>query len=114
MPSSADQAKRALVTLISSLARIHNCSVQVTRKSPDTEVSKAYRALSRRVHPDRGGSGEDQKKLNAAHDAWKDALRARKPPGRPRENNARQTPRPGKHTASTPLVDEPETSAFRI
>ena len=48
MPSAVDLAKRALVTLISSLARINQCTLQGTRESPDKDVSKAYRTLSRR------------------------------------------------------------------
>ena len=69
MPSPLDRAKRALVTLINSLAVLYNCRVDITRESTDSAVSKAYRVLSRKVHPDRGGDEEAQKRLNTAHDA---------------------------------------------
>ena len=77
--SAVDRAKRALVTLICFLAARYNCRVTLTRDSPDPAVSTAYRSVSRKVHPDRGGDEEDQKKLNCAHDDWCDALRHRKP-----------------------------------
>ena len=55
MASSRDLAKRALVALIKFLAGIYSLTVDVKRESPDEEVRKAYRTLSRKVHPDKGG-----------------------------------------------------------
>jgi hypothetical protein len=63
MASASDLAKRALVTLIRLLAGIHCITTDVKRDSPVEGVRQAYRALSRKVHPDRGGKGEDQQKL---------------------------------------------------
>ena len=84
MVSAIDLTKRALVTLLRSLALAYNCNVDVHRDSQDEALRKAYRKVSRSVHPDRGGSEEDQKRLNAAHEAWSNALRARPVRGRPK------------------------------
>ena len=78
MASSLDRAKRALVALLRALASAYSLELNVTRDSEDAGVRRAYRNVSRRAHPDRGGKVEDQKKLNAAHDAWQEALRAHK------------------------------------
>ena len=66
MASAKDLAKRASVTLIRCLAGIYYIALDVKCDSTDENVRKAYRTLSRKVHPDRGGKGQDQQKLNAA------------------------------------------------
>ena len=72
MVSALDQAKRALVALLRTLAAAYACSVKVTRDSADAEVRTAYRAVSRKVHPDRPtGCAADQKWLNTAHEKCK-------------------------------------------
>ena len=38
--------------------------------------------MSRKVHPDRGGTGEDQQKLNAAYEKWSKLLKGTCPAGR--------------------------------
>ena len=73
MVSNVDLAKRALVTLLNSLAALYNLVLGVTRESSDADVRGAYKKLSRKCHPDRGGNGEHQKAVNAAHDAWQEA-----------------------------------------
>ena len=45
-------AKRALVSLLLSLAQQHGARVTVTRESPDSAVEAAFRAVVRKVHPD--------------------------------------------------------------
>ena len=68
MPSQRDALKRALVSLIRSLAQAFGCHVAVSRDSTDQEVRQAYRAVARKVHPDKpGGSKEEFQKLSAAH-----------------------------------------------
>ena len=52
----------------------------------------AFRHVCRKTHPDKGGSLEDQKKLNAAHDAWTEAARARTTKGRSAKAS-RQSPK---------------------
>ena len=69
MVSAIDKAKRALVIIIRALATAYNCCVTVTRESGDADITKAYKKLSLKVHPDRGGSVQDQQRLNTAHDA---------------------------------------------
>ena len=79
MVSSADLAKRALVTLIKLLATAYRCVLDVTRDSSDQEVTSAYRKLSKKVHPDKGGLEADQKRLNNAYEKWRKEVR--KAPG---------------------------------
>ena len=73
MVSATDKSKRALVTLIRSLALLYGCCVTVSRESLDADMRKAYRTVSKKVHPDRGGDTEDQKRFNAAYREWCDA-----------------------------------------
>ena len=93
MVSAVDRAKRALVALLRYLATAYGCVVDVTRDSDDAAVRRAYRLVSRRVHPDRGGNEEDQKKLNGAHDEWCQAQRDKGPRGRPAPGADRPEPR---------------------
>ena len=67
MASAVDQAKRALVALLRTLAAAYACAVRVARDSGDAEVRTAYRAVSRKVHRPTGCAA-DQKCLNAAHE----------------------------------------------
>ena len=53
MVSSLDRAKRALVALLKALATAYNVALTLTRESCDADVSRAYRQISRKVHPDR-------------------------------------------------------------
>ena len=55
MVSETDRTKRALVSLLKTLAGIYAVTLNVTRESSDKDVSSAYRKLSRKTHPDRGG-----------------------------------------------------------
>ena len=63
MVSNIDTAKRALVTLLKSLATIYLVAVGVTRESSDGDLRSAFRQVSRRARPDRGGSEAHQKSL---------------------------------------------------
>ena len=56
MVSNIDTAKRALVTLLKSLAGIYCVVVVLTRQSTDVEVSAAFKKVARKAHPDRGGA----------------------------------------------------------
>jgi curved DNA-binding protein CbpA len=78
MVSAIDKAKRVLVTVLKSLAGIYAVAIGLTRESTEVEVKAAYKKVSRRAHPDRGGTSEHQKALNAARDEWEEALRASK------------------------------------
>ena len=71
MPCSPIQlAKRELVSVILALAAQFGPAVQVKRDSSDKEVLAAYRALCRRVHPDKGGSDEAFRRLQSAKETW--------------------------------------------
>ena len=76
MVSALDLAKRALVKLLKSLALIYKVVLTLERDSTDAQVRTAFRKVSAKTHPDRGGDEEHQKTLNAAHDDWKDAAKA--------------------------------------
>ena len=46
------RAKRALVSLLLALAGAYGVPLTLTRDSPDTDVKKAWRRVSAKVHPD--------------------------------------------------------------
>ena len=75
MVSTLDAAKRVLVVLLRTLAATYNCAVGVTRDSSDAVIRKAYRTMSLKTHPDKGGAEEDQQNLNNAYQAWCEAAR---------------------------------------
>ena len=70
MVSTLDAAKRVLVVLLRTLAATYNCAVGVTRDSSDAVIRKAYRTMSLKTHPDKGGAEEDQQNLNNAYNAY--------------------------------------------
>ena len=75
MPVSAvQQATRAFISAIKPMAGCDGVELHISRDSPDADLCSAYRKVSRRVHPDRSGNGEDPKCLNAAHEAWVEAV----------------------------------------
>ena len=76
MPLSAlVRAQRALVSVMVKLARAHGVSLEVNRESPEPDVAKAYRRVTKLVHPDKGGSKRDFQDLQAKKESW-DAARA--------------------------------------
>ena len=75
MPSPTDVAKRELVKLLKSLAVKYGVQLEVTRDSSDKEVVKAWRKVSLRTHPDKGGGAEDFARLSAANDTWQDLVK---------------------------------------
>ena len=78
MPSPTDVAKRELVKLLKALAVKYGVQLDVSRDSCQKDVVKAWRKLSLKTHPDKGGDSEDSAKLNAAYDAWQDLLKTSK------------------------------------
>ena len=91
MASATDRAKRALVVVIKYLAAAYGLQADVTRDSKDDLVRKAYRTVSLKVHPDKGGKEEDQRKLNGAYDSWCEAARAKSGQGRPKAGAGTRT-----------------------
>ena len=84
MPNSTDSAKRQLVHLLRTLGKKYGVQVVVTRDSPPHDLTRAYRSLARKVHPDKpGGCTADFQRLSGAHDTWADLQKAGRPVGRP-------------------------------
>ena len=72
--SLATLAKRALVTLLLAFARQYQVpGLAVNRDSPDKVVIESFKKVSRKIHPDKGGSTSDAQKLNNARDEWEKA-----------------------------------------
>ena len=81
MIGDLQRSKRALVTLLSTLARVYNLVLPLDRDASDQEVTSAFRRVSRRAHPDKGGRANDQQQLNAAAGAKpEDATQQNFPP----------------------------------
>ena len=70
MVSNIEIAKRAFVTLLKSIAVIYGLVAGLTRESTDVQVRAAYKKVSRKAHPDKGGAEEHMKALNAARGTW--------------------------------------------
>ena len=83
MVSTVDTCKRLLVNVIRTLAGVYGCCVTVTRESSDADVKKAFRKLSKKTHPDHGGSTADQQRLNSAYEDWCKAVQEKGSRGRP-------------------------------
>ena len=71
--------KRALVKVLLAIAALYSCSLELNRDSPDEVVNKAFKKVSLKAHPDKGGLLKHAQALNAAKDAWD---KARKGPKR--------------------------------
>ena len=55
MVSAVDRARRALVSVLRQLAALYAVVLDLARESADSAVKTAYRKVSRKAHPDRGG-----------------------------------------------------------
>ena len=90
MAASARQVStRQFVKTLLALAAVYSLSLPVTRDSTDEELVKAFKRLSLKVHPDKGGCLEHAQELNSAKQAW-DQSRSKKTQGRPQ--NSRNEP----------------------
>ena len=70
MPSDIDLAKRELVKLLKSLAAKYKVHLELSRDSSEQDLKKAFRKVSVKAHPDKGGDVADFQKLSAANDSW--------------------------------------------
>ena len=70
MPSAVDIAKRALVKLLGTAAQKYKLKLELTRDSSAKDVSKAFKRVSLRAHPDKGGEQVEFQRLSAANDEW--------------------------------------------
>ena len=73
MTSTTQLAKRAFVRVLLALASAYLLSITVNRDSSDASVRAAYRRVLLKVHPDKGGSNDDMRRLNHARDEWENA-----------------------------------------
>ena len=87
MPSALDTATRSLVKLLRSTATKYKTQTSVSRESSDKDVAKAFRTVSLRAHPDKGGEKEGYQKLTAAYGSWQSLLKNRRDVGRPNESS---------------------------
>ena len=70
MAASARQVStRQFVKTLLALAAVYSLSLPVTRDSTDEELVKAFKRLSLKVHPDKGGCVEHAQELNSAKKA---------------------------------------------
>ena len=82
--SLLQQATRAFVRVLLTVARVYNVALNVSRDSPEQALVKGYKKLVLKAHPDKGGAAKHFQTLQDAKDKW-DALRTSKadrPPGR--------------------------------
>ena len=89
--SPAMVARRALVTVLLSLASLYGVLLSVTRESTDDQVLAGYKKLIRKVHPDKKGKTEDAQRLLSAKNLWDTARKEAKKPGRPRNDGPRSS-----------------------
>ena len=88
MPSALDALKRKLVSVLLEAARIYNLALNLTRESPDKDVSASYRKVMLKVHPDKpGGSASFATRVTGAHDDWQHEKRTKRLAGRPAQDN---------------------------
>ena len=59
----ARQARRAFVRLLLSLAAKYGVAVTLTRDSPDAALTRAFKRVLLKAHPDTGGSVQDTQRL---------------------------------------------------
>ena len=92
MVSAVDLAKRAFVKLLLQSAVAYAITLSLTRDSSTAAVMAAFRKVTARLHPDKGGNLEQQQALNAARDKWESA--AAEAPGRGKKRKATDAEQP--------------------
>ena len=75
MPSDLEIAKRELVKLLRELAAKYRVSFSLTRESSNKDVTKAFKKVSLKAHPDKGGDVADFQRLSGSNDVWQDLLK---------------------------------------
>jgi transposase len=92
MVSAVDLAKRAFVKLLLQSAVAYAITLSLTRDSSTAAAMAAFRKVTARLHPDKGGNLEQQQALNAARDKWESA--AAEAPGRGKKRKATDAEEP--------------------
>ena len=82
--SVAQAARRALVRVLQALATVYSLALGLNREATDLEVTKAYKRVLLKAHPDKGGNTADAQKLQAAKEGWDKAKRSCPAGGRPK------------------------------
>lgn len=111
MPSVLDVAKRALVKVLKKLAVKYGVKLKLTRDSTQKDVNAAFKKVSLRAHPDKGGEKTDFQNLSNANDSWQEALQNKGTPGRPSTEVG--VPRPTTAAGSV-LASLEEKKKFRV
>ena len=62
------RAKRAFVSVLLKLAVDYGVAADVNRESDDKAISQAYRRVVRKVHPDKGGEIQNERKTARPED----------------------------------------------
>ena len=73
--SSLQQAKRSFVTVLLTIAAIYSVRLTITRESSDEDCTKAFKRVSLKAHPNKGGLLAHSQALNAANETWDKARR---------------------------------------
>ena len=94
MPSEADVAKRELVKVLREVAVKYRVPLSLARESSRKDVEKAFRKVSCKAHPDKGGLLADFQKLSATNDVWQNLLKNAGSRGRPPQAEQRPRTRP--------------------
>ena len=94
MVSAADVAKRAFIKVMLELAALYGLALPLNRDSAAVAIKAAFRKLAVKVHPDKGGSLEDQQSLNSARDKWETAVADAPGRGRGRKRTATDAGQP--------------------
>ena len=76
MPASSLQhAKRSFVTVLLTIAAFYSVRLTITRDASDEDCTKAFKRVSLKAHPDKGGLLAHSQALNAAKENWDKARR---------------------------------------
>ena len=76
MPASSLQhAKRSFVTVLLTIAAFYSVRLPITRDASDEDCTKAFKRVSLKAHPDKGGLLAHSQALNAANETWDKARR---------------------------------------
>lgn len=108
--SPTQQAKRSLVKVLVTLAALYGVVLHLSRDAPDEEVKRAFRRMSIKAHPDKGGSVEHAQELNGAREAWEKSKRSAKA-GRPKDEKKSKDER--ERQAPTAAAELPDLDTKR-
>ena len=97
-----------------TLARLCRVILDIARDSADVDIWRSFEKVSRKTHPDHGGSGEHQQTLNDTYPAREQSKRDAKGRGRGRQRST-ATPPHGASGVLLPLRGQAEIKkAFRF